>query len=295
MDINVRQLRTFIAVAHLGSFTRAADMLNLTQPTLTVQIRKLEEALEVKLLDRNTRKVSLTRVGKTLLPVFQRLIEDLDAVINDARDIAAMRRGVVRVAALPSIAASVLPGAILTFRKTHSGASFVVKDAVADRILGMVREEEVDIGVMGGTYRDLDVEILFEKQERLLVVFPKRHKLAKLSSISIDDVAACPIVMLNPSTSVRTVVENAFMDAGKTINAASEAIYMMTAVGMVSGGLGVTILPESAREIDAFPGIACAPINSPGFSRTVSVIARKGRTLPPMSELFCTHLIDTLR
>lgn len=294
MDLNLRQIRTFLTVAQSGSFTRAADVLHLAQPTLTVQIRRLEEALQVKLFDRNTRSVSLTRVGRELLPVFERMVGDLDVVISDTRDIAAMRRGVVRIAALPSMAAGILPLTIKSFRELHSGASFVVRDAVASRVAGMVRDEEVDIGIMGGMRRGADLDVLFEKQERLLAVFPEDHWLATCGSIGIDEIAACPIVMLDPSTSIRNVVESAFLEAGKTINTACEATYMMTAVGMVSGGLGVTILPETSLEISAFKGIKTSRIEGDSFMRAVSVIAKTGRTLPPLSKLFADRLIEDL-
>jgi DNA-binding transcriptional LysR family regulator len=295
MDLNLRQIRTFLAVAQSGSFTRAADILHLAQPTLTVQIRRLEQALQVKLFDRNTRSVNLTRVGRELLPVFQRMVDDLDVVISDTHDIAAMRRGVVRIAGLPSMAAGMLPSTIKAFRELHAGATFVIRDAVAGRVASMVRDEETDLGIMGGTSRGTDIDVLFEKEERLLAVFPENHWLATCRSIGIDEIAACPIVMLDPSTSVRNVVERAFLEAGKPINAACEATYMMTAVGMVSGGLGITILPETALEINALKGITTSHIQGPGFMRSVSVIAKSGRTLPPLSKLFAEKLIEDLR
>src|SRR5215218_2205827 len=122
MDLSLRQLRAFVSVAHLKSFTRAASVLHLSQPALTVQIRRLEEALAVRLLDRNTRAVELTRVGRDLVPVFQRLLRELDTldtVVIDTRDLAARRYGVVRVAALPSVAAGVLPDAIAAFQEAN--------------------------------------------------------------------------------------------------------------------------------------------------------------------------------
>ena len=102
MDITLRQVRSFQTVARVKSFTQAASILNLTQPALTVQIRRLEEALGVKLFDRDTRSVELTRVARDLLPAFERTVQDLDAALGSARDIASQTRGVVtRLAALP--------------------------------------------------------------------------------------------------------------------------------------------------------------------------------------------------
>ena len=105
MDVNLRQVRAFVSVAHLKSFTRTARLLHISQPALTIQIRKLEEDLQVKLLDRNSRKVDLTRVGLELVPVFQRVLHELDSVVIDTRALATTQHGVVRIAALPSFAA----------------------------------------------------------------------------------------------------------------------------------------------------------------------------------------------
>src|SRR5450755_903965 len=109
MDLNLRQLRAFVAVAQLKSFTRAAELLHLSQPALTVQIRKLEDALRCRLLDRNSRTVELTRIGRELLPTLLRTLYDIDAIVLDSHAQSAGRLGTVRVASLPSFAASLLP------------------------------------------------------------------------------------------------------------------------------------------------------------------------------------------
>ena len=99
MDITLRQIRSFLAIAHLGSFTRAASLLHISQPALTVQIRNLETALGVKLLDRTSRSVEVTRLGRELLPSLQRALRDLEAAMADVHEVGAGRRGTVRVAA----------------------------------------------------------------------------------------------------------------------------------------------------------------------------------------------------
>src|SRR5450755_2436494 len=131
MDLNLRQLRAFVAVAQLRSFTRAAETLHLSQPALTVQIRKLEASLRCQLLDRNSRSVTLTRIGRELLPLLQRSLHDLDAIVVDTHAQSAGHLGTVRIASLPSFAASLLPDVILACRKRNPGLGFVVRDAVA--------------------------------------------------------------------------------------------------------------------------------------------------------------------
>src|ERR1700730_12748465 len=136
MTPSLAQIRSFVAIAKLGSFTRAARAVNLSQPALTVQIRQLESALNVKILDRNTRSVRLTRVGEELLSVFDRLLNEFDTVVTGAKDLATKRLGVVRLACLPSFAATVLPKAIVAFRVRHPGIQFLLKDGVGRKIVG---------------------------------------------------------------------------------------------------------------------------------------------------------------
>jgi len=109
MNINLRQLRAFVSISHLGGFTKAAEALHATQPTLSAQINQLEESLGVRLFDRSTRSVTLTQVGRDLLPVVDKVLSDLAAVSVRARDVAQKNTGRVVVAALPSISSTLLP------------------------------------------------------------------------------------------------------------------------------------------------------------------------------------------
>ena len=295
MDVSLRQVRSFLAVARVKSFTGAASVLHVTQPALTVQIRRLEEALGVTLFDRDTRSVELTRVARDLLPPFERALQDFDAAVGSARDIATQARGIVRLAALPSVAAGILPDAILQFRQQRPNVMFDLRDVIAGQVLTLVQSEQVDFGVMGGAIRGVDVETVFEAQDRLHVVYPRGHRIARLKKIKPVALSEFPLILMQRDTSVRAVVDAGFHAAGLIPKAICEAIYMMTAVGMVRAGLGLTILPGSAREIRAEPGLLSKPIDDPRFTRPVSIIKRSGRTLPPMSEAFLEHLSVCLR
>jgi DNA-binding transcriptional LysR family regulator len=290
MDVSLRQLRAFLAVARVKSFTGAASILNVTQPALTMQIRRLEEALGVTLFDRDTRSVELTRVARDLLPAFERTLQDFEAALGSARDIATQARGIVRLAVLPSVAAGVLPDAILSFREERPNVTFDLKDVIAGQVLSLVQSELVDFGVMGGLVKLDDVETVFEAQDPLHVVYPKGHRIARLKTVTPASLAEFPLILMQRDTSVRAIVDAGFHSAGLLPKASCEAIYMMTAVGMVRAGLGLTILPGSAREIKAEPGLQSKPIDDSAFTRPVSIIKRSGRTLPPLSQAFLEHL-----
>ncbi|MFL6630020.1 MAG: LysR family transcriptional regulator [Vitreoscilla sp.] len=289
MDLNLRQLRAFAAVAELKSFTRAAALLHLSQPALTVQIRKLEESLHCRLLDRTSRTVDLTRIGHDLLPTLRRTLQELDAVVARSHEQGAGRVGTLRIACLPSFAASLLPDAILACRTRTPGITFLIRDAVAGRVMQLVKDEEVDLGITGGALTETSLEVLHAVDDRLCVVVPAGHPLARRRRVRIEHLVDLPLVLTDPLTSVRAAVDAAFLGLGRTPQVSCEATYMTTAVAMVRAGLGVTILPESAREIRTEPGLVARPIADDAFIRRVSIVKKRQRSLPPAAEAFLSE------
>lgn len=294
MDLSFRDIRAFIAVAQTGSFTRAAARLHLSQPALTVQIRRLETTVGVRLFDRNSRSVALTPTGRELLPLLQKSLHDMEHVLIDARALGDGSSGVVRIACLPTFAASVLPELVQQVNKAVPRAGFYVRDVVASMVNTLVRNEEVDIGLTGGELTDPAFEVLHAGGDRLVAVFPKGHALARRKRITLVDLASVPLVLTAQGTSVRAVVDNAFANQNCTPEIACEPTYMMTAVAMVRAGLGVTILPASAREVRAEPELQVRPVDDPAFLRPIALIKKRGRTLPPITETFVAAVIQKL-
>ena len=165
-----------------------------------------------------------------------------------------------------------------------------MKDVIASSVLALVRSNDVDLGLTGGDVDFLDIEILFKTSDEMNVVYPQGHPIGKIARITAERLAQFPIVMMDPRTSVRAVTDQAFSKAKLRPVPVSEATYMMTAIGMVRAGIGITLLPASAREIAAEPSLRSKRINDPNFSRQVSLIKRKNRTLPPLSKAFADHL-----
>ncbi len=286
----MRQIRAFIAVARCGSFTRAALQLHLSQPALTVQIRQIESALGVKLFDRNTRAVRLTRLGRELLPKLERLQLDFEAIIADSKGLAGGHRGVVRLACLPSVAASVLPAAVKSFNKMFPHVNFHLKDVSWHRVVAMVRSDEVDFGIgdIIPTEPGLDFIEIFE--DKMQVIYPARHPIDRLSNVSLRTLSQYPLVMMDSETSARSMIDAAFAAAGCQIIRACEVMYVSTAAAMVQAGLGIAILPASSPEWRAYQGLKAKPIRESAFIRPVGIIKKSGQTLPPVSAAFAESL-----
>ena len=136
MDVELRHLQAFVAAAQHSSFTRAAKTVHVSQPTFTVQIRQLETALGVRLLDRNTRSVRLTPIGRELAPVIERILRDLESVLLNTQALSAKASGFVAVAALPTLSATMLPGIIAAFRSRNPGIAIQLREAVSGRLAG---------------------------------------------------------------------------------------------------------------------------------------------------------------
>jgi len=289
-DLNLRQLQTFVTVARLGSFTRAARLLHLSQPALTKQVRQLEETLGVRLLDRNTRTVELTRIGKELAPVVTQLLREIEAVVVNTKELAAQSRGVIRIASLPSISSTILPTAVARFKGLYPGISVVLKDVIAQRLVTMVKAEDVDFGIGSLNVADPEVRFSLLLTDRMIAVFPPGSALERKKAIGLRDLVGLPLVVMEPGSSVRKLVDQAFESIGELVRPAFEATYMSTAAGMVKAGLGVTILPSSTFEMVELTGLRSRPIKTPALTREIGVIEKNGRSLSPAAESFLKTL-----
>lgn len=285
-----RQIKAFLAVARIGSFTRAANDVGLSQPALTVQIRQLEESIGARLFDRDKRQVRLTAVGNTLVPTLSRILADLEGVISGSKDSASVTRGRVAIAALPSVSASLLPYCIHRFREVYDSVDVHLHDVVAERIVQMVKGEEVDFGL--GTRltpdREVDVEDLLS--DRLCAFFPEEHPLAT-GHLTVRRLTRYPLLLTRQNSSVRILFERVLAREGEEIQIGGEANYMATILGMIREGLGVGVMPESAIETGPMTGLTHRVIQAPGKTRKIGIIRRTGCTLSPAAEAF----IKTLR
>ena len=290
MDINLRQLRAFASIGRLGSFTRAAAALHVTQPALSTQIRELEVALGVKLFDRSTRSVSLTRAGEDLLPVVDGVLREIGSVVTRASDVAQRITGRVAVAALPSLAATVMPDVVARMRALHVGIVVVVRDALAERILGLVRAGEVDLALTSKPPIDPQLQFTPATKDRIVAVLPPSHPLAKSKAVRLADLLASPIVLMDRDSSVRRSVDAACASIGRMAEPRFEVAYMWTAIGMVRAGLGATLLPSSAAELRTIGDLVVRDLVTPRIERELGVLKLRRRAYSPAAEALVSVL-----
>jgi len=278
MNLSIRQLQVFRAVAESGSFGEAAERMHLSQPALSAAIRKLEFVLNVRLFDRTTRRVSLTAEGVELLRLSVRLIEEFEAVTNDLHDYLARRRGRVVVAALPSLAALTLPPALARLKARHPGIEIVLRDTLHDEIQDLVESGSADFGltVAPSPARGLEFEPLLV--DRFVMVCRADHPLANRRSVSWERMLRFPIVTMSRTSSVRQHLDAACAQAGIAIGSRFDAAHLATIGALVREGLGVAPLPSSTTPLLRFAELVEVPIIAPKIERTMGIVRRAGRS-----------------
>jgi DNA-binding transcriptional LysR family regulator len=289
MKNSIQHIRAFLAVANSGSFAKAAIELNLSPSALTVQVQQLEEWLGVTLLERSPRQVSLTAAGQNNRGAMEKLLLDLDNIVSGSRDLAALRRGVVTIAALPSLCSGALPPILRAFREQFPGVEIRLRDVVAQRIDALVREGEVDfgLGVRARMSHGLDFQVVMV--DRLSLFVPLDHALAKRHSITLSELSGEPIILTGRDSSVRERVEQLFSEGGLTLTPGLEANYMSTVMALVRQGLGMTLLPESADE--GRGDLVQVRVEHGGVNREIGLISRAGFGLSPAAQRF----VETMR
>jgi DNA-binding transcriptional LysR family regulator len=295
MNVDLRHLQAFVSAARYRSFTRAARSLNISQPSFTVQIRKLETELGVRLLDRNTRSVQLTRVGRHLAPVIERLLRELSSTLESARESSSTKSGSVRVAVLPSLAATILPGILASLRKGHPAVTVYLQEAPARGIVSLVRGQEVDFGIGWERARDNEIQFTPLFVDRLCAVFKAGSKLERRRAVTLRELAAFPLILTDAQSSVRAMVDDAFEATGSFVEPAWEVAYMSTALALVRAGLGVTILPGLALEMEGARQLRARPIPDADLDRHISIIQATGRSLSPAADVLFQAVCSACR
>jgi DNA-binding transcriptional LysR family regulator len=292
MKNSIQHIRAFLAVANSGSFAKAALELNLSPSALTVQIQQLEQWLGVTLLERSPRQVSLTAAGQKNRGPMEKLLLDLDNIVSGSRDLAALRRGVVTIAALPSLCSGALPPILKSFRGQFPGVEVRLRDVVAQRIDALVREGEVDfgLGVRARMSHGLEFEVVMV--DRLSLFVPADHPLALRRSILLSELDGEPIILTGRDSSVRERVERLFAEEGLTLTPGLEANYMSTVMALVRQGLGMTLLPESADE--GRGDLIQVRIEHGGVNREIGLITRAGFGLSPAAQRFVEMMRTSL-
>jgi DNA-binding transcriptional LysR family regulator len=284
MNITLRQLRAFIAVAEHGQFNLAARSLHLTQSAVSILIRDLETEIGVRLFDRHTRMVSLTLVGQEFLPQARKILKDLELAVGDVRDNASLKRGQVTIAAAIVLAATIVPPIIARFLRMHPEISVNIRDMPEEAISPALKRNEVDIAI--GTMSEDDPEITETPllRDKLMLVCREDHRFAKRKSVRWAELQGENLIALAAANPLRNIVEHNLIRVVPNFRPKYEVRFSTTAISMIAAGIGVAVLPENSRQLASAVRVTTVDLIDPLVMRDVSLLQRRQHSLSPAAE-----------
>ncbi|RCS42202.1 LysR family transcriptional regulator [Bremerella cremea] len=249
--MDIEQLQQFLKVAELGNFTRAAEVLSISQPALSRSIARLEEELGQPLFERQSRKVVLTDAGNLLQSRAHRivsLVEDTKAEICDDGE-----SGRVRLGAIPTIAPFFLPEMLSPFAEAFPKAHLTVQEDTTDNLLRRCQQGEIDVAILALpiTAKHLEIEPLFE--EELLLVLPTEHPLCEKKQIKLADVEPYPFVLLDEAHCLSDNIVTFCRHRSFNPISVERTSQLATVQELVSMNHGVSMIPAMAKNLDTSP------------------------------------------
>jgi DNA-binding transcriptional LysR family regulator len=284
INFDLNDLLAFRAVAELTSFRRAAESVHLSQPAFSRRIDKLEQALGVRLLERTTRRVTLTAVGRDFERKVRELLDDLDATLLGIRGGAVTRMGEVTVACVPSTVYYYLSQVIRRYHERCPKVRVKVLDAGANEVLAAVARGEADFGLnfIGAQEGELEFKPLVE--ERFVAACRRDHPIARLRRVSWAQLGQHDYISVGRSSGNRVLLDQALAGVEGRPQAIYEAQHVTTTLGLVEAGLGVAAVPSMAMPAADHPLLVSVPLIEPIVTRKVGLIRRRGRSLSPGAQ-----------
>lgn len=293
IHFDLNDLQAFRAVAELGNFRRAAETVHLSQPAFSRRIDKLEQALGVRLLERTTRRVSLTAVGRDFARKVAQLLDELDGTLLGLRGIAPTRLGEVTVACVPSTVYYHLSKVIGRYRETYPRIRVRVLDASANDVLAAVVRGEADFGLNFMGSQEPDIDFITLAEERFVAACRRDHPLARRRRVSWADLAGHDFITVSKASGNRLLIDQALAGVAGRPEAVYEAQHVTTLLGLVEAGLGVAAVPSMAMPGKDHPLLVSVPLDTPVVTRKVGLIRRRGRTLTPAAQQLFDVFIES--
>ena len=292
--MNLRDLKYLVALADHRHFGRAAEASFVSQPTLSTQIRKLEDELGVSLVERAPRRVMLTPIGLDIAERARRVIAEVEQMAEIARRSQDPEAGTVRLGLFPTIAPYLLPHVVPRLRERFPRLELLLVEEKTDQILARLRDGRLDAGLLALPLHDeqLHIEPLFD--EPFLLAVPRQHPLASRTSLALADLDDAHLLLLEEGHCLRDQALDVCRLAGADERDGFRATSLETLRQMVAAGVGITLLPMLAVQppVPVSPDIALLPFDGDAPHRRIALVWRRssamGAFLKQLAREFAT-------
>lgn len=286
MSANFRQLQAFATVYRLGSLTRAAEELNLTQSAVSLLVKQLEEMWNARLFDRTTRVLSPTIAAHDAISAVKQILIDLRSLDVQMRNLAQLDRGRISFAATAGVASSLMPKILSAFVTAYPNIGYRMLDVAADQLIAKIMSGEAEFAI--GTVDDDTAGVRCETllQDRVSAIALRDGSFERLGQISWDELKTWKTISVPPGTSIRRLIDLELARYGKEFSPAIETSLLNTALAMTAHGIGAAVLPAYLLPMMQFPGLVAIPLVEPVVHRRLSVISREGRSISRAARAF---------
>ena len=292
MNLTLRHLRAFVAVAQMGGFSAAAQRLHLTQSALSMLVRGLEKDIGLALFERTTRSVKLTDAGRDFFPLAERLLVDLHYAVAETRTRAEQASGRLVIAVTPTFAWTLLPEILAQYRAAHPDVQIVIRDdATPARIQRLVQDGEADLGIAPINRSQLEllvVEVMMD--DELVLACPAGHALARRRQVRWQELASHPMVGFAPDNALQMLVNDTSDVVGISLRMHYEVSSIATAVALVEAGLGISVLPSYIRTARRPNRLQFGRLIEPVVKRELCLLSLRDRVMPAAAHAFA-HLL----
>jgi DNA-binding transcriptional LysR family regulator len=280
--MELRLLRYFVAVAEELHFSRAAARLNMAQPPLSQQIRRLEQELGLPLLVRTKRHVELTEPGRQFLVSAREILAQTDRAVTQVQSMGRGEAGRITIAMISSVAfEDTLPRVLRAYRARYPAVSITLQEMNGDEQLAALREDRIQIGFLRPPILESGLAMTAFYREPLVAVLPAEHPLAARKRIPLKALANDPFIVVPRSQALGglDLVFGACLRAGFTPRVAQEARELQSVIGFVAAGFGVSLLPATARKL-MHTGVAFVSLAPPAEFVEIAAMYKARNTSP---------------
>ncbi|PYQ50700.1 MAG: hypothetical protein DMF78_14980 [Acidobacteria bacterium] len=287
--MDLRQLEMFRAVAEQGTFTRAADRLHVSQSAVSRQVQLLEDELGGVLLRRSARGVTLTEAGELLLRMTHRVEKDVEEALAEISQTHALKRGRLHLGGGMTVCLYILPRLLKRFRRLYSGVDLQVTTGSSEKILELVRAQEVDLGLLTLPIVAKDLEVVPVMKEEMVVVTAPGHPLSRERTVDAKSLGRFPLILYEAGSNTRKVLDQFFLEEGVSAEVAMETENVEIIKAMVAINLGVTIVPFTPVAKDVRAGrLAVARLRGRRLLRETGWVFLKAEPRRAVTELLRT-------
>lgn len=287
MKLSIRQLEAFTTAAQAGSFSGAAQALEMTQPAFSQLVAQLEKELGFALFHRTTRKIALTVAGQALLPKAQHALRQFADVARYAEDLHTGEQGSLSIGVITSVASSLLPRALARFARQCPNIRLTFHEEPAAQLVRRVQAGDVELG--WGLALPSQADLAFEPltQDPLVVIMHKTHPLTTLQRVTWRSLKRHQVITAPRDSGVRIHTDRVTAsDQDIEMNSIYQTSALSTAISLVRSNLGCAVFPRLGLQCLNLDHVVVRPLEQPSVVRDIGLLSRKGWPLSPAAGLF---------